>query len=106
MTKLIVLFSLKDESSRDAYEDWAQATDLPIVRALPSVDGFDVQRVMGLYGSDAGAPYDYVEIIDINSQDQFANDVGTETMAKVAGEFRTFADDPIFMLTENLETNR
>ena len=74
------------------------------MRALPSVDGFEVQRVSGLYGSDADAPYDYVEIIEINSQEQFANDVSTETMAKVAGEFQTFADNPTFMLTENMES--
>ena len=104
MTKLIVLFKLKDEASREAYEAWAQSTDLPIVRALPSVDGFDVHRVSGLYGSDADAPYDYVEIIEINSQDQFATDVSTDTMAKVAGEFQTFAVSPTFMLTENMES--
>ena len=106
MAQLIVLFKLKDESSREAYEAWAQATDLPVVRALPSVDGFAVQRVSGLFGTDAPAPYDYVEVIDINSLEQFATDVGTETMAKVAGEFRTFADDPVFMLSDNLEGQR
>ena len=103
MTQLIVLFKLKDESARAAYEDWAKSTDLPVVRALPSVDGFSVQRVSGLFGTDDPAPYDYVEFIDINAMDQFVDDVSTDTMAKVAGEFRTFADNPVFMLSENLE---
>ena len=76
------------------------------MRALPSVDGFEVQRVSGLYGSDADAPYDYVEIIDINSPPQFAKDVATDTMDKVAAEFQGFADNPTFMLTENMESNQ
>lgn len=103
MTKLIVVFKLKGDADRAAYENWAKTTDLPIVRELPSVDSFEVHRVNGLFGSDAPAPFDYVEIIDISAMDQFGADVSTETMAKVAGEFQTFADSPQFMLTTNLE---
>ena len=103
MSKLVVLFNLKPGADRAAYEAWAQATDLPIVRDLPSVDSFNVQVVSGLFGSDAPAPYEYVEIIDINSLEQFGADVSTETMGKVAGEFQSFADNPVFMLTSNLE---
>ncbi|MGI9289902.1 MAG: REDY-like protein HapK [Gammaproteobacteria bacterium] len=103
MTKLVVLFNLKADADRAAYEAWAQATDLPIVRDLPSVDSFTVHKVSGLFGTDAPAPYEYVEIIDINSLDQFGADVSTETMGKVAGEFQAFADNPVFMLTGDLE---
>ena len=103
MTKLIVLFNLIDASARARYEDWARKTDLPTVRGLQSVSGFTVQRVDGLFGSDERPPYEYVEIIDIASMAQFGADVSTDTMAQVAGEFRGFADAPVFMLTSNLE---
>jgi hypothetical protein len=95
---------LKTDADRAEYENWAKTTDLPTVRALPSVDGFEVQRIGGLFGSDDPAPYDYVEIIDIASLNQFGKDVSTETMAAVAAEFQTFADSPVFMLAENLES--
>ena len=103
MTKLIVVFKLKTDADRAAYEKWAQTTDLPTVRALPSVEDFQVHKVSGLFGTDDPAPYDYVEIIDIGSMEQFGQDVSTETMAAVAGEFQGFADSPMFMLTSNLE---
>ena len=103
MSKLVVLFNLSSDADRAAYENWARTTDLPTVRDLPSVDSFEVQVVSGLFGSDAPAPYEYVEIIDINSLEQFGADVSTETMGQVAGEFQAFADNPIFMLTSNLE---
>jgi hypothetical protein len=102
VTTLIVLFKLQDESARARYERWARETDLPTVRQLPSVAEFEIFRVNGLFGSDTEAPYDYVEMIDIDSLDQFGTDVGTETMSKVAGEFREFADSPVFMLTNNM----
>jgi len=103
VSKLIVLFNLASDADRAAYEEWARQTDLPTVRALPSVDGFDVFMVSGLFGSNAAAPYQYVEIIEINSLEQFGDDVSTETMGKVASEFQSFADNPVFMLTNNLE---
>ena len=102
MTRLIVMFNLQADADVQAYENWAATTDLPIVRDLPSVDGFTLHRISGLFGTDDPAPYQYVEIIDINNVDTFIGDVSTETMQKVAGEFRTFADNPIFMLSDEV----
>jgi hypothetical protein len=105
MSVLIVLFNLKDQHQRKAYEEWARKTDLPTVTALPSVDTFKVHRVAGLFGSDEAAPYQYVEMININSLEQFGADVATDTMAAVASEFREFADNPVFMLSNDIEVN-
>ncbi len=102
MTRLIVMFNLHSDADREAYEAWAASTDMPIVRELPSVDGFTLHRVSGLFGTDAQPPYEYVEIIDINDLDTFGADVSTTTMQRVAGEFQQFADQPVFMLTDNV----
>ena len=102
MKTLIVLFRLKPGADASAYESWARSTDLPVVRGLPSVDGFEVFRTAGLLGSDARPPYDYVEMIGIRDTAQFGVDVATETMRRVASEFRQFADSPVFMLTDRI----
>ena len=102
MSRLIVMFNLQADADVQAYENWAATTDLPIVRDLPSVDGFTLHRISGLFGTDDPAPYQYVEIIDINNLDTFVGDVSTETMQKVAGEFHTFADNPVFMLSDEV----
>ncbi|MCC7198828.1 MAG: REDY-like protein HapK [Gammaproteobacteria bacterium] len=102
MQTLIVLFSLKPGTDPAAYEAWARSTDLPVVRKLPSVDSFEVFRTAGLFGSDQKAPYDYVEMIGIRDIPGFRGDVATETMRRVAGEFRQFADSPVFMLTNRI----
>ncbi|MCC5795456.1 MAG: hypothetical protein JJT85_12105 [Chromatiales bacterium] len=100
MKALIVLFNLKPGASRSTYEAWAHATDLPVVRALPSVQSFDLYRTVGLFGSSEPAPYEYVEVIRIGDLDQFGKDVSSETMRKVASEFQGFADKPLFMLAD------
>jgi hypothetical protein len=105
MQTLIVLFRLKPGVDRQAYEQWARSTDLPIVRNLPSIGRFDVYRTAGVLGSEAAAPYDYVEVIDVKDMGQFGTDVSTDTMRRVAGEFQQFADNPVFMLTANMEAS-
>lgn len=102
MKTLIVLFRLKPGADVAAYEAWAHSTDLPVVRKLPSVTGFEIFRSGSLLGSDARPPYDYVEMIEIREMTGFGADVATDTMRRVAGEFRQFADNPVFMLTERI----
>lgn len=102
MTRLVVLFNLKSGITADDYERWAKTTDIPTVNGLESVDGFSVHRAAGLLTGDGAAPYQYVEIIDVNDMDRFGAEVSSETMQKVASEFQAFADDPVFILTEDL----
>lgn len=102
MAKLIVLFNLKPAAAPAEYESWAKSTDLPIVRDLQSVNSFDVHKIEGLFGQDAPAPYQYVEVIDIADLELFGTEVATDTMRRVAGEFREFADNPVFMLSSDL----
>lgn len=97
---IVVLFNLKPGTSREDYEAWARSTDIPNVRALGSVRDFAVLRTTGLLGSDAAAPYEYVELLDVADMEALGGDIGSETMQRVAAEFQQFADNPAFMLTE------
>jgi hypothetical protein len=101
MTPIIVLFNLKPGVSVAEYEAWARSTDLPIVRGLPSIGGFDVYKTKGLLGG-GDAPYQYVELIQVADMGAFPQDVGSDTMKRVAGEFQALADNPIFILCETL----
>ncbi|MEM7284106.1 MAG: REDY-like protein HapK, partial [Pseudomonadota bacterium] len=73
------------------------------VRNLPSIDGFRVFKTSGMLGNDHKPPYEYVEMIDVNNMDTFSQDVGTQTMQQVAAEFQSFADNPMFILSDDLE---
>ena len=103
MTTLIVLFNLKTEADAAEYERWAAATDLPTVRGLDNCKRFDVYRTSGLLGSDEPAPYEYVEIINIADLAAFRQETARDTMRRVAAEFREFAYNPKFLVTERLD---
>jgi hypothetical protein len=100
--KIVVLFNLKPGVSATDYEEWARDVDLPSVRALTSVEGFEVFKTTGLLGTDQAPPYSYIEILDISDMQVFGGEVATETMQKVAGQFQAMADNPLFILTEKL----
>jgi hypothetical protein len=100
--RIICLFNLKPGVERVTYEEWARSTDIPGANALSSVTRFTVHRATGLFGSEAAPPYDYIEIIDITAIDPFVAEVTTEEFQKVAAKFQDFADNPQFILTEDL----
>lgn len=98
--RIIVLFNLKPGVTAANYEQWAHASDLPTVRALPSIAGFDVYRSTGLLGG-GDPPYAYIEIIDVADMDRFQADVATPEMQAIAAEFGKIAD-ATFVTTEAL----
>jgi len=100
--KIIVLFNLKPGVSISDYETWARTRDIPGVNALSSVTSFSVHRATGLFGSDAASPYQYIEIIDIPAMDLFVAEISTPEFQAMAAPFQDYADNPQFILTEDL----
>lgn len=99
--RLIALFNLKAGVSVEDYEAWARTVDLPTVNGLGSIDRFEVFKTTGQLGSDAAAPYSYIEILDVNDMDAFGADVSTAAMQEVAAAFQGMAD-VIFLTTEQV----
>ena len=102
MSHLIVLFNLKASKSRVDYEAWSQANELPSVNNLKSVDSCKILRSSGLMGSVAPAPYQYIEVIEVNSGEGLLIDLEGPMMQKINAHFREFADNPVFILADAL----
>jgi hypothetical protein len=77
--RIVCLFNLKPGINPATYEAWARQGDIPAVNALA-----------------------YVEVIDITGMDAFVADVTTPAFQALAAPFQDFADNPIFILTEDL----
>ena len=100
--RLIMLFNLKPGVTVEDFETWAKAHDMPMVRALPSIDDFQVYRCTGLFGSTAPAPYAYIEVIDVADTDGFDKDIASASMQANMAEFAGFADAPALIVTQAL----
>lgn len=104
--QILVVFNLRADVDSAAYEAWARDTDIPTVRALGSISGFDVYRATGLLGSDAPPPYAYAEMIAVGDDDAFGADVASDAMQRVAAEFQAFADTPQFIVLRDITAPR
>jgi hypothetical protein len=102
MSHLIVLFNLKAGKTRADYEAWALRSDLPSVNSLKSVDSCKILRSNGLMGSGAEAPFQYIEVIEVNSSEGLFADFAGPVMQKLSDQFREFAENPIFIVAEAL----
>lgn len=102
MAALVVLFNLKDESVKEVYEEWARSTDVPTASSMQSVDDFKVFRLGNIMGTETPSPYQYCEVLQINDMTKLGDEVGSEAMKKVAAEFQLFADNPMFIISEQI----
>lgn len=102
MATVLVLFNLKPGTDVAAYEQWARAKDMTLVRSLPSVAAFDVLRAQSILGSDAKPPYQYAELIEVPDMVAFGADVASAAVQVGAKEFQAFADNPLFILCDKL----
>jgi len=103
MSNVLVLFNLKKGVDVAEYERWAKTRDLPTARNLSSVDQFNVLKSNGMFGTDAPAPYEYVELLQVNDFEKLGAEAGEGEMAKVAAEFAEFADNPQFIILQDIE---
>ncbi len=102
MKTVIVLFNLKPGASREDFERWAREKDIPTVSALDSVQSFEVLRASGLLIGDGKPPFEYFEIMRIPDMEAFGRDLSAPQVQAGAAQFQAFADNPIFILAENL----
>ncbi len=102
MDCVIVLFNLKEGVDPAEYQSWARSRDLVEVNRLPSVDRFRVLRSVGLLGGPDDPPYQYVEVIEVNSMEKFGEDLQSAVVGELAAEFGRFAANPVFMHCRDL----
>ena len=103
MKTLIVLFNLKEGVSAADYEAFAKDLDIPTVKSLQSVSEFQVFKSLGIFGSDATPPYQYVEMIHFDSIENLVSDMGKEPkMSEIPAKFQELADNPIFIVSETI----
>lgn len=76
---------LHDGADPARFEAWVRDVDYATCPELPSVLAFSVQR------ADAGASFDFFEIIQVTSREEFERDMGTPAFAGLVADFEQMA---------------
>ncbi|CAM5296959.1 RedY protein [Streptomyces aurantiogriseus] len=88
MHLIIHRIRLRAETEPARFEDWVRHVDYAACSELPSVLSFSVQRV----SADPGAPFHYVEVIEVGSRVEFERDMGSEVFRGLVAGFGTMAE--------------
>jgi hypothetical protein len=87
------LNSLRPGAEAADYERWLRDVDYPTARSLPSIKSYNVVRVDGPL-REASAPYDYVEIVEIQDLENYRQDIaGLPGRAQFVEQLRSFIGD-------------
>lgn len=85
MVRLFLLHNLKPGTSEQEYEGFARREYVPMVRGMPSVQGFTIYRSLGM--PPGSARYAYVGVLDVNNLDQYEADRQSGLCARLEREW-------------------
>jgi len=103
MAAIILAYRLLPGVTPADFERWVKTTDQPTMRGIERVRTFDTFRVTGLLMGGGEPSVHYVELFDVPDIDGFTGeDMGTEAVQSILGQFMGFADSPEIMLAEKL----
>jgi REDY-like protein HapK len=103
MPTIVVLFNLKPGASVADYEAWAKEKDMPTVQSLGSVSNFRIMKMGQLLGTETPSPYQYCELIEVPDMNAFFADLGNEAVQAGAKAFNEFAENPLFIVSDDLK---
>lgn len=100
MSTIIGLFDLKDGADPQEYERWAKMRYAPVVRSLPSIEGWRAMRASSVLGSNTAPPYRYFLVIEADLE-TLGRDLTDPRMQGLLDELHEFADPPTLVVTES-----
>lgn len=98
--RLIIALKLKPNADPARFEQWLRETGLPAVRALVSVQDYELLRVTGLFGAQETPPYDYIGVLDTTDAEELTEDFGSDAIHRVMDEMRDHVEEPVLIQTE------
>jgi REDY-like protein HapK len=101
MANIILFYKLKAHVTQQQFEGWLRTTDFPAMRALKTVKSFVAYRVIKRAMDAAPPSAHYVEIFDVPDLAAFVSqDLAAEGTQKIMAQFRSFVEEPEYLIAE------
>jgi hypothetical protein len=101
MTNVIILYRLKPGVDPNDFEQWLRDTDFPALRQLKNIATFVTFKVLRRAMDPREPSLQYVEIFDVPNLAKFLEeDLASSAAQAMMGEFRTFVQDPEYLIAE------
>lgn len=84
---------LKPDVSPETYETWARAVDYVQAKKIPSIVSYRIFRLKAPYVGDEALTYDYLEIVEVTSIEEYRKDIDQHPAAQIIiAEIGTYID--------------
>jgi hypothetical protein len=102
-TRVFLLTTLREDATREGYEDFVRRVDYPIGRSLPGIEAFEVVRLQGPLSDGGSVPYDYVEVVDVESPEAYARVLASPEVERMTREWSTHVAQAVTVIGEVIE---
>jgi REDY-like protein HapK len=103
MSKIMILYRLKADVTREQYESWTRNTDYPTMRGLQRVESFVNHRAIRHLLDEEKPSVDYIEVFDVPDLAGFlSEDLGGSVVQQIMGEFMQYVENPEFIVLEEV----
>jgi hypothetical protein len=99
---ILILFNLKPGVESSDYEKWLKEVDLPTSSRLSSIQSYSVFRLGPCPGDGASLPYQYAELVNLVSWEQFETESAGEIAQRLSQQWSQFAAEPVIMVMNSL----
>jgi len=102
--RVFFLNTLRKDVDPTEYEDWIRLVDYPVARRQAAIESYVVTRLEGLIQGDGSLPYQYLEVIEVTSVDEYrAGLTGNEEMDALLREWSTYVESSVAVHGEVVE---
>ena len=99
--RVFFLNRLREGVSAADYENWVRRVDYPVARRQAAIKEYTVTRLDGLVTGEGGAPYDYLEVIEITSIDEYRGSLdGKVELEKLLEEWAEYVGESVAVYGE------
>jgi hypothetical protein len=94
--RVFFLNTLRTDADPNEYEGWIRRVDYPVARRQPAIESYVVTRLDGLLEGDGSPPYQYLEVIEVTSVEEYrAGLTGNEEMGSLLREWSTYVESSV-----------
>jgi hypothetical protein len=94
--RVFFLNTLRADADPKEYEEWIRRVDYPVARRQAAIESYVVTRLDGLLEGDGSPPYQYLEVIEVTSVDEYrAGLTGNDEMERLLREWSTYVESSV-----------
>lgn len=94
--RVFFLNTLREGTDQNEYEEWIRRVDYPVARRQPAIESYVVTRLDGLVAGEGSPPYQYLEVIEVTSVDEYrAGLSGNDEMESLLREWSGYVESSV-----------